>query len=183
METTHLDNLAKELASTYKTESALFGKDGVVTTLIQKTLQAALDGELTAHLGYDKHQLRRGTNVRNGYTSKRLKSAQGEIALHTPRDREGTFEPKIVAKQQTRWDGLDDKITALYARGMSLSDIQASLQDLYGVEVSSSLISSVTAAVLEEVKEWQCHQHFSLSYAETIMQYATKMRLKIGRPY
>ena len=103
MEATHLDNLAKELASTYKTQSALFGKDGAVTTLIRKTLQAALDGELAAHLGYDKHQPCRGTNARNGYGSKRLQSAQGEITLHTPRDRAGTFEPKRIAKHQTRW--------------------------------------------------------------------------------
>ena len=152
---THLDNLAKELANKYKSKAALFGKDGVVNTLIQKTLQAALDGELTDHLGYHKHQTRTGTNARNGYGSKRLKSTHGELTLNTPRDREGSFEPQIVEKNQTRWDGFDDKIIALYARGMSLADIQSSLQDLYGVEVSSSLISRVTTAVLEEVKIWQ----------------------------
>ena len=155
MENTNLDNLAKELARKYKNKDALFGKDGVVNTLIQKTIQAALDGELTEHLGYHKHQIRTGTNARNGYGSKRLKSTHGELTLNTPRDREGSFEPQIIEKHQTRWDGFDNKIIALYARGMSLADIQASLKDLYGVEVSSSLISSVTAAVLEEVKAWQ----------------------------
>lgn len=155
METQHLDNLAKELASKYKSKAALFGKDGAVNTLIQKTLQAALDGELTDHLGYHKHQTRTGTNARNGYGSKRLKSTHGELTLNTPRDREGSFAPQIVEKSQTRWDGFDDKIIALYAKGMSLADIQSSLQDLYGVEVSSSLISSVTTTVLEEVKTWQ----------------------------
>jgi transposase-like protein len=94
-------------------------------------------------------------NARNGYSHKHIQGAEGALALQVPRDRTGTFEPQIIAKRQTRFDGFDDKIIALYARGLSVEDIQQQLQELYGVEVSSSLISNVTASVSDDVKAWQ----------------------------
>lgn len=112
---------------------------------------------MTEHLGYEKHDpagYNKG-NSRNGKTSKKLKGDFGEIDLETPRDRNGTFEPKMIAKGQTRFTGFDDKILSMYARGMSTREIQGHLEEIYGVEVSPTLISNVTDAVLEEVRAWQ----------------------------
>lgn len=151
-----LDELAKKLVKEYKTKDALFGEQGVFKELQKRLLQAALEGELTEHLGYEKHErCDLKDNARNGHGSKTIKSASGEIDIEVPRDRTGTFEPQLVAKRQTRFDGFDDKIIAMYARGLSVEDIQQQLLELYGVDVSSSLISTVTAAVLDEVKAWQ----------------------------
>jgi len=151
-----LDELAKKLVKEYKTKDALFGEQGVFKELQKRLLQAALEGELTDHLGYEKHErCELKENARNGYSSKTIKSTQGEIGLEVPRDRIGTFEPQIVSKRQTRFDGFDDKIIALYARGLSVEDIQHQLKELYGVEVSSSLVSTVTASVIDDVKAWQ----------------------------
>jgi putative transposase len=109
-----------------------------------------LEGELTHHLGYEKHDPAGygSGNSRNGKSHKTLKSEQGDIVLAVPRDRQGSFDPQLVRKHQTRWDGLDEKIIALYARGMTVRDIQAELEEMYGVEVSPALISEVTDAVL-----------------------------------
>ena len=156
MKVDELDQLAKKLVQEYKTKDALFGEQGVFKELQKRLLQAALEGELTEHLGYEKHE--RSTtkgNARNGYSNKTIKGTQGEVELEIPRDRNGTFEPLVIPKRQTRFDGFDDKIIALYARGLSVDDIQQQLQELYGVEVSSSLISTVTATVLDDVKAWQ----------------------------
>ena len=143
MKVDYLDNLAKDLVKQYKTKDALFGDNGVVKELQKRLLQAALDGELTEHLGYEKHErMTAKDNARNGYSSKTVIGAEGEMKLRVPRDRTGTFEPQIVAKRQTRFDGFDDKIIALYARGLSVEDIQHQLQELYGVELSSLLISN-----------------------------------------
>lgn len=156
MKVDYLDELAKDLVKQYKTKDALFGDKGVVKELQKRLLQAALDGELTDHLGYEKHERSPlKDNARNGYSSKIVKGSDGELELRVPRDREGTFEPQIVTKRQTRFDGFDDKIIALYARGLSVEDIQQQLLELYGVEVSSSLISNVTASVIDDVKAWQ----------------------------
>jgi putative transposase len=116
-----------------------------------------LGGELTEHLGYEKHDpAGRGSgNSRNGTTAKTLRGKSGEIQVDVPRDRNGTFEPQIVKKHQTRFDGFDDKILSMYARGMTTRDIQGHLEEIYGVEVSPTLISNVTDAVVEEVKAWQ----------------------------
>jgi transposase-like protein len=156
MKVDDLDELAKKLVKQYKTKDALFGEQGIFKELQKRLLQAALEGELTEHLGYDKNErCELKDNARNGYGSKTIKGTNGEIELQVPRDRAGTFEPQIVAKRQTRFDGFDDKIIALYARGLSVEDIRHQLQELYGVEVSSSLISTVTASVLDDVKAWQ----------------------------
>jgi putative transposase len=119
--------------------------------------QSDIDAELSAHLGYEKGAPSgRGTgNSRNGFSEKTVLSEDGEIAIAVPRDRNGTFEPVIVPKGERRIEGFDDRIISLYARGLTVREIQGHLQELYGIEVSLDLISRVTDAVLEEVREWQ----------------------------
>lgn len=148
-----IDSLIKDC----KNPEDILGQDGILKNLTKAILERALQGELTTHLGYEKHDLKgkNSGNSRNGYTDKTLKSEDGNLALKIPRDRNGDFTPQIIPKNQTRFDGFDDKIVSLYARGMTTRDIQAQLQDLYGVEVSPTLISNVTNEVIEEVKAWQ----------------------------
>lgn len=135
----------------------LTGEDGLFRRLKKALLERALGAELTHHLGYEKGDpAGRGTgNSRNGTSSKALLTDDGEIEIEVPRDRAGTFEPVIVAKGQTRFDGFDEKIISLYGRGMTVREIQGHLAELYGTEVSPDLISKVTDAILEEVREWQ----------------------------
>ena len=135
----------------------LLGPDGLLSQVTKAVLERALGEELTAHLGYEKHDpAGRGSgNSRNGSTPKRLLTEIGGIDLEVPRDRGGSFEPQIVRKGQTRLDGFNDRIIALYARGMSTRDIRAHLREMYDVEVSPDLISRVTDAVVEELQEWQ----------------------------
>ena len=116
-----------------------------------------LGAELTAHLGYEegKDAPPNQPNRRNGTASKRLKGQDGEVPISVPRDRAGSFEPELVKKGQTRIDGMDDKIIGLYAAGLTVRDIRAHLEDVYGLQVSPDLISRVTDAVLDEVREWQ----------------------------
>jgi putative transposase len=130
---------------------------GLAKQMIQRIFERALEGELTHHLGYEKHAAKgRGSgNSRNGTSKKTLKGELGQIPLAVPRDRNGEFEPQMVAKHQTRFEGFDEKILSLYARGMSTRDIQSHFQQLYGVEVSAGLVSEVTNQVMEEVKAWQ----------------------------
>ena len=146
-----------ELLKGIKTQDDLAGPNGLLKSISKALLERMLEGELTHHLGYEKSDPAGygSGNSRNGKTRKTLKSEQGELEVAVPRDRQGTFEPQLVRKHQTRWDGLDDKIIALYARGMTVRDIQAQLHEMYGVEVSPGLISEVTDAVLDEVKTWQ----------------------------
>jgi putative transposase len=120
-------------------------------------LERALGEEMSEHLGYDKHDpAGRGSgNSRNGATGKRLLTEIGGIDLDVPRDRNGSFSPQIVRKGQTRLDGFNDRIIALYARGLTTRDIRAHLREMYDVDVSPDLISRVTDAVLEELQEWQ----------------------------
>lgn len=144
------------LAGGLKAED-LTGEDGLFRRLKKALLERALGAELTHHLGYEKGDpAGRGSgNSRNGTSSKTLLSDDGEIEIEVPRDRAGTFEPVIIAKGQTRFDGFDEKIISLYGRGMSVREIQGHLAELYGTEVSPDLISKVTDAILEEVREWQ----------------------------
>jgi len=125
--------------------------------LRKTTLEAMLEGEMDNHLGYARHALEghHSGNSRNGYSGKTLKGEHGEVAVDIPRDRNGEFEPQLIPKGQTRLPLFNDKIIALYARGMSTRDIAATLLEIYDVEVSPSLISSVTDQVLEQVQEWQ----------------------------
>ncbi len=140
-----------------KTQDDLAGPGGLLKQITKALVERMLAGELTHHLGYEKHDaaVSGNGNTRNGKSRKTLKGQSGEMEIAVPRDRNGSFEPQVVRKHQTRWDGLDQQIIALYARGLTVRDIQAQLQEIYGVEVSAGLISEVTDEVLEEVKIWQ----------------------------
>ena len=133
------------------------GQQGILQQLTKALIERVLEGELTHHLGYEKHATagNGSGNSRNGKTSKTLKGKDGTIPIAVPRDRNGDFAPQFIPKHQTRFDGFDEKIIALYARGLTTRDIQAHLAEMYGVEVSPGLISTVTDEVLEEVKTWQ----------------------------
>ena len=119
------------------------------------TVEAALNAELTDHLGYEKHQPRKGKNARNGYTSKTIICDEGEIEIDTPRDCDGSFEPQLIKKNQTRITGMDEQIIALYAKGLSNQEIVEMFKELYDADVSTSLISRVTDSVKERVMAWQ----------------------------
>ena len=149
--------LVDKLLADYKKPEDLIGENGLLKQLTKAVLERAMQAELTEHLGYVKHDPAgyQSGNSRNGATKKTLKGDFGEISLDTPRDRNGSFEPKIVGKGQTRFTGFDDKIISMYSRGMSTREIQGHLEDIYKVEVSPTLISNVTEAVMEEVKRWQ----------------------------
>jgi putative transposase len=152
-----LDGLLDQLLKNYKKPEDILGENGLLKRLSKAVLERALGAELTEHLGYEKHD-RAGYgsgNARNGTTEKTLKGKNGEVTIEVPRDRNGTFEPQMVKKHQTRFDGFNDKILSMYARGMTTRDIQGHLEEIYGVEVSPTLISNVTDAVVEEVKAWQ----------------------------
>lgn len=143
------------LAAQYKTPEDVAA---LYTQMLQRVIDRGLSAELDAHLGYERHDKAvdgRRTNARNGTVPKRLKGTFGELQIATPRDRAGTFEPRLVKKRQTRLGDFEDKILALYARGMSTRDIESALVDLYGVTVSHDLIAQVTDAVLDEVRAWQ----------------------------
>jgi putative transposase len=126
-------------------------------TLTKRLIERALDAELTDHLGYERGQAPPGGagNVRNGRTQKTLHTQHGSVRIEAPRDRAGSFEPQIVPKHERRFDGFDERIVAMYARGMSVRDIQAHLEEIYGVEVGHDLISRVTDSVLDDVRAWQ----------------------------
>ena len=149
--------LLDELLSGYEKPADLLGEDGIFQQLRKRLLERALDAELTDHLGYEKHQRsgRRGGNNRNGHSAKTVLTDTGSLRLAIPRDREGTFEPAIVPKGVTRLEGINGQIVSLYARGLSVRDVQAHLLQIYQVEVSPDLISRVTDAVLEDVLTWR----------------------------
>ena len=151
------EELLSGLLANYKKPEDLIGENGLLKQLTKLLVEKALDAELTEHLGHDRHEsVANATgNTRNGKSKKTLKGEFGELPIEVPRDRHGSFEPQLIPKHQTRWTGFDDKIISLYARGMTVREIQAHLQEMYGTEVSPSLISSVTDAVSEEVKAWQ----------------------------
>jgi putative transposase len=146
-----------ELIKTYEKPEDLLGENGILKQLQKAMLERILEGEITTELGYKKHDPHGNNsgNSRNGYSEKTLKSTHGELPIQVPRDRNGDFSPQIIPKHQTRFDGFDEKIISLYSRGMTVRDIQAQLHDLYGIEVSATLISNVTNEVIDEVKTWQ----------------------------
>lgn len=147
-----LKALAAELAKGLKTPADLSALSAQLTKL---TVEAALNAEMDHHLGYERHAKSGRSNSRNGYSSKTLKGDHGEIDIQTPRDREASFTPQIVAKGQTRITGMDSQILSLYAKGMSTRDIVAAFQEMYGADISASLVSQVTNRVMEQVIEWQ----------------------------
>jgi putative transposase len=151
------EELLDQLLAGYTKPEDLTGKDGILKQLTARLVERALQTEMTEHLGYEKHDPKgRGTpNSRNGTSPKTLKTELGEVDIEVPRDREGSFEPQLVKKRQSRFTGFDNKILGMYARGMTVRDIQGHLEEVYGVEVSPDLISKVTSAVVEDVAAWQ----------------------------
>ncbi|MBD9354395.1 IS256 family transposase [Methylomonas albis] len=151
------DELLDALMSNYQTPEDLIGANGLLKQLTKAIVERALEAEMTAHLGHGKHEAvtNANSNARNGKSRKTLKGDFGDLPIEIPRDRHGEFEPQIIAKHQRRWTGFDDKIISLYARGLTVREIQAHLLEIYHTEVSPTLISSVTDAVLEEVSAWQ----------------------------
>jgi putative transposase len=151
------DELIDELLAGAQTEEEIVGPGGLLSRLTKRLVERALDVELSDHLGYERGQAPPGGagNARNGTTSKTLATEHGPVRIEAPRDRKGSFEPKIVRKRQRRFEGFDDKILALYSRGLSVRDIEAHLEEIYGVKVGRDLISRVTDAVMDDVRAWQ----------------------------
>jgi putative transposase len=156
-DTTITPELLDQLLANYSKPEDLLGEEGLLKQLKKALIERALGAELSEHLGYEKGDpAGRGSgNNRNGFSAKTVLTNDGEIEISVPRDRAGTFEPQLIPKGQTRFDGFDDKILSLYARGMTVREIQGHLTELYGIDVSPDLISRVTDAVLDEVREWQ----------------------------
>lgn len=156
-----IDNeLIDKILKDYKKPEDLVGENGLLKELTKRLLERAMSAEMTEHVGYEKHD---GTgdntgNSRNGTSAKTIKGSFGTMPIEVPRDRNGTFEPQIIEKHQTRFTGFDDNIISLYARGLSTREIQQNLEEIYHVEVSAGLISNVTNEVIEEVKTWQNRQ-------------------------
>jgi putative transposase len=150
-------DLIDSLLSGYKKPEDLIGEHGLLKQITKALVERALHAEMAAHLGHGKHETvaNPAGNTRNGTSRKTIKGEFGELPIEIPRDRHGSFEPQLIPKHQTRWTGFDDKILSLYARGMTVREIQGHLEEMYGAEVSPALISSVTDAVIEEVKTWQ----------------------------
>src|SRR5690606_25307117 len=147
-----LKDLAAEFAKGIKTQDDLNQFTRLLTKL---TVETALNAALTEHLGHEKNARKSGSNSRNGYSSKTVLSDDGEFELDTPRDRDGTFEPQLIKKSQTRITQMDSQILSLYAKGMTTRDIVATFKEMYDADVSPTLISKVTDAVKEQVIEWQ----------------------------
>jgi len=141
-------DLIDSLLSGYRKPEDLLGENGLLKQLTKALVERALEAEMTEHLGHGKHEAVSNPtgNTRNGKSRKTLKGDFGELPIEIPRDRHGQFEPQIIGKHQSRWTGFDDKVISLYARGLTVREIQGHLEELYGAEVSPSLISSVTDA-------------------------------------
>jgi transposase-like protein len=151
------DTLIDELLEDVSDPKDILGKNGLLKQLTKRLVERTLEAELTDHLGYEPHEQKgRGTgNNRNGKGQKTVQSETGSIEIQVPRDRNGTFEPKLIKKRQRRLEGFDDKVLYLYSSGLSTRGIQEQLEELYGVEVSPTLISNVTNAVMDDVRAWQ----------------------------
>jgi putative transposase len=151
------DEVVDQLLAGARTEEEIVGPGGLLAQLTQRLVERALEVELTDHVGYERHQEPPGGtgNARNGKTPKTLQTEHGPVQINTPRDRDGSFEPQLVRKRQRRFEGFDERILALYSRGMSTRDIEAHLRELYGVSVGRDLISRVTDAVMDDARAWQ----------------------------
>jgi len=147
-----LEVFAKQAAKGIKSEQDLTDFRKILTKI---TVEAALNAELEEHLGYALHEKSNSNNSRNGYSSKSIRTEDGQVELETPRDREGSFEPQLVKKNQTRFTSMDDKILYLYAKGMTTREIVDTFKEMYDADISPTLISRVTNAVIEQVIEWQ----------------------------
>ena len=150
------DEVIDELLAGASTEEEIAGPGGLLAQLTKRLVERAMEVELTDHVGYEPHQEPPGGagNTRNGTTPKTLITEHGKVQIDAARDRDGSFEPKIVRKRQRRFQGFDEKILALYSRGLSTRDIEAHLEEIYGVKVGRDLISRVTDAVMDDVREW-----------------------------
>ena len=147
-----LKTISKELAKNVKSQEDLAN---LTSMLVKMTVEAALGAEMEEHLGYAKHQESRTSNSRNGYSKKTLKGNHGEVEITVPRDRDSSFEPIIVKKGENRLTGMDGQILALYSKGMSTRDIANSFKEMYGADISATLVSKVTESVLEKVIQWR----------------------------
>lgn len=152
-----IDRLLSGIDFKNLTTEEITGPDGLIKTLIKRVVEQAMNAEMTNHLGYEKHKTvpDKTSNSRNGTSPKTVKTEIGDVDINVPRDRNTAFEPQIVKKHQRRFEGFDDKIISMYARGMTTRDIQGYLMDIYGVEVSPDLISDVTNSIIDDVREWQ----------------------------
>ena len=174
------DKLVDELLKQQSPSDDLTGPNGLIKSLVGRLLSRAMAAEMTAHLGYAPGEKPAATqgNRRNGATSKQLRTDVGEVELTVPRDRDGSFEPMIVPKHARQFDGFDEKIISMYARGMSVRDIRAHLQEIYGVDVGHDLISRVTDAVLDELRSWQSRALESVYLVVYVDAMFVKMRDK-----
>ena len=150
-------DLIDSLLADYKKPEDLIGENGLLKQLTKLLVERALDAEMSEHLGHHKNApvTNPDGNARNGKSKKTLKGEFGELPIEIPRDRQGSFEPQLIPKHQTRWAGFDDKILSLYARGMSTREIAGHVREIFGLEVSADLVSAVTDAVLDEIAAWQ----------------------------
>lgn len=151
-----LERIQQELASAQSIDD-FWGKEGIFARLFATTLEQMLEAELSAELGYEKYEAkgRNSGNSRNGKYSRKVRSSGGEVTIEVPRDRNGDFEPKVLKKYETSSNELEDKIITLYAKGMSVRDVQATLHEIYGLEVSAATISAITEKVWSLVEAWQ----------------------------
>jgi transposase-like protein len=150
------EEVQRELAKA-KSMDDFFGKEGIFARLFAHTIEEMLEAEMSEHLGYEPYEVkgRNSGNSRNGRYSKKLRTSSGETAIQVPRDRNGEFEPQVVKKQVANTNELEDKIIGMYAKGMSVRDIQSTLLELYGVDVSPTTLSAITDKVWELVEAWQ----------------------------
>lgn len=151
------DEMLDELIGNATTQDDLFGSEGILKQLSKRLMERMLESEMTHHLGYAKHTIEGNNsgNSRNGKTKKTVKTGNGDITIEIPRDRNAEFEPMLVGKRQTRLDTLSKQVLSLYAKGMTVRDIQQHVSELYGTEISRDLVSSLTDAVLDDVTEWR----------------------------
>ena len=168
------DELLDALLSGASTAQEIAGPDGLRGQLTRRLLNRALEAELSEHRGYEAGQAPPGGsgNARYGKPGKTILTEQGPLRIRSPRDRQGTFDPQIVRKRQTRWVGFDDRVISLYARGMTVREIQGHLAEIYGTEVSPDLISKITDAVLADAKAWQTRpleQIYPIVYLDALM--------------
>jgi putative transposase len=147
-----LEAFGKQAAKSIKTAADLTDFRSMLTKI---TVEPALNAELDEHLGYARHEQSQQNNYRNGYSSKTIRTEDGQVDSDAPRDRNSSFEPQLVKKNQTRFTSMDDKILYLYSKGMTTRDIVATFKEMYDADMSPSLISRVTNAVIEQVIEWQ----------------------------
>lgn len=162
-----------ELLKNYKNPEDLFGENGTFKLLKKALVERMLEAEMSHHLGYEKNeQLKSNGNYRNGKTTKRILMNDGEVEIAVPRDRTGDFEPKLIAKHQRRLPGFDDKIISMYARGMTVREIQAHIEEIYQTQVSPDLISTITDEVMDELEAWQSRsldQVYPILYLDAIV--------------